>query len=124
MCKLIPADHNGDQARDLCNRSGEEGLQSSEAGIKWRSALGEGDCGKQNQYDDEAASASNPARPVPFDRPQSAISFGMGEHRHLRRPGRAAICRERRPISDPASNNLLELCDNFLDWEGAREAAS
>jgi hypothetical protein len=31
--------------------------------------LGECNCGKQNQHDDEAASRSNPARPVPFDRP-------------------------------------------------------
>jgi hypothetical protein len=27
--------------------------------------LGEGDCGKQNQHDDEVASESNPARPMP-----------------------------------------------------------
>lgn len=65
MRELVSADHNRDQARDFCDRSGEERLQSSEAGIKWRSALGECNCGKQNQHDDEAAFESNPARPMP-----------------------------------------------------------
>ena len=65
VSELVSADHNGDQARDLCNRSGEQGLQSSEAGIKWRSALGECNCGKKNQLDDEVAFESNPARPMP-----------------------------------------------------------
>jgi len=32
-------------------------------------------------------------------------------------PDWAAICRERRPNSSPASNNFLEVADNFLDFE-------
>jgi len=32
-------------------------------------------------------------------------------------PDWAAICRERKPNPSPASNNFLEVADNFLDFE-------
>jgi hypothetical protein len=34
-------------------------------------------------------------------------------------PGRAAICRERKPDLLAASNNFLEVADNFLDFARA-----
>jgi hypothetical protein len=39
--ELIAANHDGDQACDLRNRAGEEGLHSSESGIERRLREGE-----------------------------------------------------------------------------------
>jgi hypothetical protein len=53
-------------------------------------------------------------------RPPSGNSAPNGgcehdDHRHLQRPGKAAICRERKPDSDFVSNNYLELYCNHLE---------
>jgi hypothetical protein len=40
MGELVAADHNGNQAGDLGDGSGKEGLQVCESGIEGRAALG------------------------------------------------------------------------------------
>ena len=48
--KLIAADHNGNEAGDLGNRSGEEVLKSGEPRVEWRAA-GLGECNGRNNED-------------------------------------------------------------------------
>jgi hypothetical protein len=87
MGKLIASNHNGDQARDLCNGSREEVLEGSESGVKWRSTLRDGYGGDEQDESDEGQGFGKTARELPAE--DSARDGGRERdpHWHLRRLG-------------------------------------
>jgi hypothetical protein len=62
--KLVASDNDGDQASDLGNGSGEEGLERGEAGIERRSALRQRERRRDGDKTKEDERWANPAQPL------------------------------------------------------------
>jgi hypothetical protein len=85
--KLVAADHDGNQARDLGNGSGEEGLEIGESCVEGSAALCERQNGKENEQGKEGGGLTGPARPSP--RGEAAAPRNerkRDDHWHLQRP--------------------------------------
>jgi hypothetical protein len=79
--KLVATDYDCDQACNLCNCAGEEGLHSRESGVERRLCVCEGGQEEKQGYD-----AKVWGQAAPEDSPQPTVAYEIVEHWHLRRP--------------------------------------
>lgn len=87
MGELIASNHNGDEAGDLRNRSREEVLEGSEAGIERRSALRDRYGGDEQDESDEGQGFAETARELPAEDSAPGGGRERDPHWHLRRLG-------------------------------------
>ena len=117
MRELVASNDNCDQACDLRNCTGEEGLHCGESGIERR--LRNGQRREEEQQSKEAKSEATPAETVPLNSLQPAFGREHDNHRHLQRPRSGRDMPKRKLESLAASNNFLEVGYNFLDLDSA-----
>ena len=71
---------------------------------------------EEDQQGNEAKAGTKPAQAAREDSLQPARGLECGNHRHLQRPVKDRDMPKRKPGSLAASNNFLEVADNFLDF--------